>query len=183
EEQNIIVWMEHRAKREAEQINQTGHEVLDYVGGKISPEMQTPKLLWLKQHMPGTWAKVRKFFDLADFLVYRSTGIDVRSVCTTTCKWTYMAHENSDHIDSIGRWNDSFFEAIGLDDISANNYQKIGTSVRPVGESVGTGLTNKAARELGLTPETAVGVGIIDAHAGGLGLLGMSLENEDNINL
>jgi D-ribulokinase len=53
--QNIIVWMDHRAKKEAGEINKTGHQVLKYVGGVISPEMQTPKLLWLKRHHPETW--------------------------------------------------------------------------------------------------------------------------------
>ena len=37
--QNIIVWMDHRAIRQAEIINETGPEVLRYVGGRISPEM------------------------------------------------------------------------------------------------------------------------------------------------
>ncbi|MBN0509416.1 hypothetical protein JTM45_33910, partial [Pseudomonas aeruginosa] len=47
-DRNIIVWMDHRATGQAEKINATGHPVLRYVGGKISPEMQTPKILWLK---------------------------------------------------------------------------------------------------------------------------------------
>ena len=46
---NIIMWMDHRAAEQAERINATQHEVLKYVGGKISLEMQTPKLLWLKE--------------------------------------------------------------------------------------------------------------------------------------
>ena len=67
-EQNIIVWMDHRAITQAERINATKHRVLDFVGGIISPEMQTPKMLWLKQHMPTTWANAGYLFDLPDFL-------------------------------------------------------------------------------------------------------------------
>ena len=55
-EQNIIVWMDHRAVAEAEAINRTRHEVLRYVGGVISPEMETPKLAWLKRHLPDSFA-------------------------------------------------------------------------------------------------------------------------------
>ncbi len=174
QEQNIIVWMDHRAKKEAEEINKTGHKVLDYVGGIISPEMETPKLLWLKRHMPDAWKKAALFFDLPDYLVYRATGEDVRSACTTTCKWTYLCHEESESDASIGRWDDSYFREIGLGDLADEGYMRIGQKVRPVGETVGQGLTRVAARDLGLLPGTAVGVSIIDAHAGGLGLLGMT---------
>ena len=79
-EQNIIVWMDHRAITQAERINAMHHRVLDYVGGIISPEMQTPKLLWLKQHMPNTWANAGYYFDLPDFLTWRATGDDTRSL-------------------------------------------------------------------------------------------------------
>ncbi|MDI6993248.1 ribulokinase, partial [Escherichia coli] len=47
-DRNIIVWMGHRATGQAEKINATGHPVLRDVGGKISPEMPTPKILWLE---------------------------------------------------------------------------------------------------------------------------------------
>ena len=46
---DVIMWMDHRAKEQAELINSDKHAVLRYVGGKMSLEMQPPKLLWLKQ--------------------------------------------------------------------------------------------------------------------------------------
>ncbi|MEX0720758.1 MAG: FGGY-family carbohydrate kinase [Balneolaceae bacterium] len=182
--QNVIVWMDHRAKQQAEEINQTGHDVLKYVGGVISPEMQTPKLLWLKKQHPDTWKRASAFFDLPDFMVYKATGTAVRSLCTTTCKWTYLGHEESRVEGSIGRWDDSFFKEIGLEDLPGEEYQKISQTIRPIGEAAGNGLTKSSAHELGLQAGTPVGVAIIDAHAGGLGLLGMKTEDDvDESNL
>src|ERR1700748_1044004 len=43
---NVIVWMDHRAIEETRRINETGDDVLRYVGGSISPEMEMPKLSW-----------------------------------------------------------------------------------------------------------------------------------------
>jgi len=166
-EQNVIVWMDHRAIAQADAINQTKHEVLRYVGGSISPEMETPKLAWLKQHRPESFAKTARFLDLPDFLSYRATGRDSRSHCTTVCKWTYLGHEN----DGRGAWSRSFFEQIGLGELLLDNARRIGSEVRPVGERVGV-LSERSARELGLVAGIPVGVSVIDAHAGGIGLLG-----------
>lgn len=168
DQQNVIVWMDHRAIPQAERINATKHAVLRFVGGVISPEMQTPKLLWLKEHLPLSWSRTRRFLDLPDFLTYRATGDDTRSLCTTVCKWTYLGHRGADG----SGWDRGYFQKIGLGDLAAESFQRIGQRIRPMGESLGRGLTEKAASELGLKPGTPVGVSIIDAHAGGLGLLG-----------
>lgn len=170
-EQNIIVWMDHRAVAQAERINRTRHPVLRYVGDVISPEMQTPKLLWLKENLPISWRNAARFLDLPDFLTYRATGDDTRSLCTTVCKWTYLGQCGP---DGAG-WSNDFFTQVGLGDLMAGGFQRIGQKVRPLGEPVGQGLTAQAARELGLQAGTPVGVAIIDAHAGGLGLLGATL--------
>jgi len=165
---NIIVWMDHRATEQADRINATRHRVLRYVGGKLSPEQEPPKLLWLKENLPSTWMNAGKFLDLADFMVCAATGNDVRSLCTVVCKWTYLGHERKH-----GRWDMSFFRQVGLEDLFENG--KVGASVRPIGTFAGP-LTERAAKELGLRPGIAVGVGIIDAHAGGVGVLGSALE-------
>lgn len=166
--QNVIVWMDHRAIPQAERINRTKHAVLRYVGGVISPEMQTPKLLWLKENLPAAWKRTAQFLDLPDFLTYRATGDDTRSLCTTVCKWTYLGHKGT----TGAGWETSYFKAIGLGDLAAEKFVRIGQTIRPMGEPIGSGLTAQAARELGLRPGIPVGVSIIDAHAGGLGLLG-----------
>lgn len=164
---NIIVWMDHRAIEFADFINSTGHPVLQYVGGKISPEMEPPKLRWIKDNLPKTWKDVGKFFDLADFMVFQSTGNDIRSLCTVVCKWGYLGHE--------GRWDGSFYEQIGLSDLFEG--EKVTANVKPMATFAGN-LKKEVAEHLGLTTDTAVGVGIIDAHAGGLGLLGSVWKDE-----
>ncbi len=166
---DVILWMDHRATPEAEEINAGGHRVLDYVGGRISPEMETPKLLWLSRHRPGAFAAARRFFDLPDWLTYRATGNEARSSCTVTCKWTYLAHEN--------RWDEGYFRAIGLGALADEGFQRIGTKIVAPGTPLG-GLAAQAAAELGLRPGTPVAAALIDAHAGGLGTLGVSLPGD-----
>ncbi|RLB64342.1 MAG: ribulokinase [Deltaproteobacteria bacterium] len=176
DDQNVIVWMDHRAIDQAERINATGHEVLKYVGGTISPEMEAPKLLWLRERLPESWIRARRFYDLPDFLTYRATCDETRSLCSTVCKWTYQGHEEPSAEGSLGRWDDSFWRQIGLGELVDEGYRRIGTRVRPMGEPLGQGLSELSARELGLRAGTAVGVSIIDAHAGGVGLLGAGLD-------
>lgn len=161
---NVVVWMDHRALADAAAINATGHPVLQFVGGSISPEMQTPKLRWLKRELPAAWARVHRWFDLPDYLTWRATGCDDRSLCTTVCKWTYLGHER--------RWDDSYFAAAGLADLGADGFARIGARVRVPGEALG-GLSPRAAEDLGLAPGTPVATALIDAHAGALGTLGV----------
>src|SRR5690606_40902641 len=68
---DTIVWLDHRAIAEADECTATGHRVLDFIGGVMSPEMQVPKLMWLKRHMSETWARAGHLFDLADFLGWK----------------------------------------------------------------------------------------------------------------
>lgn len=161
---NVIVWMDHRATGQADRINALGSPVLDYVGGTISPEMETPKLLWLSEELPTTFNGAGQFLDLADFLTWKATGSLARSICTVTCKWTYLAHEQ--------RWNDDYFRQIGLGALADEGFARIGTEIVAAGTPLGHGLTVPAADELGLAPGTAVSAGLIDAHAGGLGTVG-----------
>ena len=160
---DIIMWMDHRASEQTAQINATRDPALAYVGGEVGIEMELPKVLWLKQHFPDRYASAWRFFDLADYLVWRLGGADIASVCTLTCKWNYLAHE--------GRFSETLLRAVDLADL----LDKVPPTVLPLGSSAGK-LSGEAAAKLGLSAETVVATGIIDAHAGGLALVGAEPE-------
>jgi FGGY-family pentulose kinase len=159
---DTIVWLDHRALKQADECTRTGHEVLNYAGGVMSPEMEAPKLMWLKRHMPDTWARAGMMFDLADFLSWKATGSLARSQSTLTCKWTYLAHKDPG-------WQPDFLSQIGLEDLLEK--AALPPQASPVGGDLGA-LSTTAADDLGLTTTCHVGVGLIDAHAGALGVLG-----------
>lgn len=162
--------MDHRASKEAKRINSTNHELLKFVGGQVSLEMQCPKMLWLKSNMfLSCWKKAGKLFDLPDFLTWKCTGEDVRSLCSVTCKWNYDGLNNC--------WSEDFFNKIGLDDLCKNDFEKLGKQVIAPGTTIGHGLTEKCAKEFDLLPGTPVAASMIDAHAGALCLFGCNAED------
>src|SRR5258705_6210977 len=160
---NIIVWMDHRAIAEARLVNDTHDDVLRYVVVSISPEMEIPKLLWLRQHLPSSYRSAGHFFDLADYLSFSATGSTARSICTLACKWNFLAHER--------RWSNSYFESVGLGDLASDSYAKIGNEIVAPGTPLGAGLNKSAAPDLGLRGGTPVRASLLDAHAGGGGTI------------
>lgn len=170
---NVVMWADHRAIEEAEEITATHHRVLDYVGGTMSPEMELPKLLWLKRRLPDAWRRYGMALDLADYLAWRATGNVAISACTVTCKWTYLNHEATG-------WQADLLARIGLPDLLER--LRIPARALQLGGRAGT-LTQGAAADLGLMPGTPVGVGLIDAHAGGLGVLGGAADLDRRIAL
>lgn len=173
--QNIILWMDHRASEEAARINDTKHELLKCVGGKVSLEMEIPKVMWLKSHLnKECWSKLGKLFDLPDYLTWRCTGDDTRSLCSIVCKWNFDGFNHS--------WSRDFFEKIDLKDLCEDDFAILGKNVTTPGATIGKGLNEQAARELGLKVGTPVAGSMIDAHAGALSLFGCHAEGiEDDV--
>lgn len=159
---NILVWMDHRATAEAEEATASQSVVLRNVGGTMSPEMEVPKLMWLKRHRPDLWSELGFAGDLADYLTYRSSGSTARSVCTLGCKWTFDPDQNA--------WNREFLTDMGIEDMLARG--QLPDHAVPIGSPLGP-LAPQAARDLGLTESCQVATGLIDAHAGALGTIGL----------
>ncbi|KAM0815155.1 putative Nup93/Nic96-domain-containing protein [Seiridium cardinale] len=177
---NVILWLDHRPVEETEKINATGHNLLRYVGGKMSIEMEIPKVLWLKNNMPDELFDRCKFYDLADALTHLATGNETRSYCSTVCKQGFVPVG----VDgSVKGWQEDFYETIGLGDLVKDDFKRMGGvdgvsgKYASAGEIVGT-LSEKASRELGLPVGIAVGSGVIDAYAGWIGTVGAKVDTE-----
>ncbi|SCU85982.1 LANO_0C06260g1_1 [Lachancea nothofagi CBS 11611] len=173
-DQNIILWMDHRAIDETAQINATGDKCLKYVGGQMSVEMEIPKIKWLKNHLPDDKFKKCKFFDLADYLTFKASGKETRSFCSTACKQGLLPVGVE---GSTEGWSRDFLNEIGLEELIEDDFRRIGGSVTnsdkgknflSAGEFIGA-IDETVAEELGLSNHCVVGSGVIDAYAGWVG--------------
>ncbi|QDS75657.1 hypothetical protein FKW77_007150 [Venturia effusa] len=183
-DRNVILWLDHRPDEETKKINSTNHNLLRYVGGKMSIEMEIPKVLWLKNNMPGEKFERLKFYDLADALTHIATGNETRSFCSVVCKQGYVPVG----VDgSVKGWQEDFLTEIGLPELCEDNFKRMGGvngvngQYLTAGEPVGV-LSERAATDLGLLPGIAVGSGVIDAYAGWIGTVGAKVNlTEDTL--
>ncbi|MGH1454872.1 MAG: FGGY-family carbohydrate kinase [Paracoccaceae bacterium] len=157
---DTIAWFDHRAAEQAAICTKVGGPVLDRLGGTMSPEMQLPKLMWLKQQRPDLWSRLGHAMDLSDFLVSRASGAPKRSLCTMVAKWGYRA--------DLRGWPDGFLNSIGLDDA----VDRAGIHHAPALPGVRAGvLLARSAADLGLAVDCLVAQGMVDGYAGALGAL------------
>ncbi|KAF2852865.1 FGGY-family carbohydrate kinase-like protein [Plenodomus tracheiphilus IPT5] len=181
-DRNVILWLDHRPVEETNKINATNHNLLRYVGGKMSIEMEIPKVLWLKNNMPKELFDHCKFYDLTDALTHLATGSESRSFCSVVCKQGFVPVG----VDgSVKGWQEDFLKEIGLEDLCEDNFKRMGGvdnvngRYLTAGDLVGT-LSEKAAQEMGLSPGIAVGSGVIDAYAGWIGTVGAKVKLDDD---
>lgn len=143
--------------------------------------MDPPKILWLKENLyDACYARAAHFFSLPDYLVWRCTGKNVRSMCCLACKWLYKYDE------SEKRWDESFWRSIGLADLVDNEFGKIGgmrveNPFKNVNELT---IISEAREELGLCgSDLRVGVAMIDAHACSIGALAVAKKYASSLKL
>lgn len=72
-----VVWLDNRARREAQMIEaRFGRECVYNVTGQpeITAGWPASKLLWFKCELPEVWGRVKKIFMLEDYILYSLTG-------------------------------------------------------------------------------------------------------------
>lgn len=154
---NAIVWMDNRAKDEANHLrDKFSDEVCYQVCGQVGfdPCWPASKILWIRNHEPEVFARTSKFILLEDYIIYRMTGKYVAecSLLTSTVYWD---------ITTKKYWPEMLAE-LG---ISESQLPEIRESGEPVGK-----LLPAVAAELGLSAEAMVCTGGLDQAAGAIGV-------------
>ena len=155
-----IIWADTRAQAETAALIEAvgadrGYELL---GHRIDPTCSLPKMMWLRAHEPGSWARTSCVLQAKDFVTLRLTG--------RRCVDPSDASGSNAYDQHVGEWSAELLEAA---DIRPEVLPEILPSA-----SVSGGVTSEAARASGLREGTPVVVGGADGctSALGVGLVG-----------
>jgi L-ribulokinase len=159
----VKLWKHHAADKEAALINSRGAErnepFLQRYGGELSEEWMFPKMLQVLNEAPEIYEAADRFIEAGDWITMQLIGADIRSSCMAGYKGSWSKKEGYPSNEFLKTLHPDFEKAVK---------EKLSAKIYPVGSRAGF-LTNKMAEELGLTENTAVAVGIIDAHAAVIG--------------
>jgi L-ribulokinase len=153
----VKLWKHHAAQAQADRINALAAERneawLPRYGGKISSEWEFAKALQVLDEDPEVYARMDRWVESADWIVWQLCGNETRNACSAG----YKAIRQDGHYPSR-----EYLAALDADfaDFVA---QKIEGPVHELGGRAGD-LTAQAAEWTGLPEGIAVAVGNVDAH-------------------
>ncbi len=151
------LWKHHAAGGQAERINavarERGEPWLARYGGLISSEWEFAKGLQVLEEDPEVYARMDRFVEGADWIVWQLCGRETRNTCTAGYKGVYQdgGYPSEDYLRAL---NDGFGDFVSA---------KIGGPLSALGARAGD-LTAQAAAWTGLPEGIAVAVGNVDAH-------------------
>ena len=151
-----IVWLDTRAEDEARRINDAvaADELRLRRGATaVNTVDSAPKILWLRENEPETWAQTRHLVMLPDFIGLRLTGelrLDLSNAGSTA-----MVDRTQDD------WWQEMLDVVG---VPREWLSPLGGPGEPIGQ-----LTEEAADELGLREDATVSLGCNDQLAGAVG--------------
>jgi L-ribulokinase len=87
----VKLWKHSAAQRYAEAINRGGGSFLANFGGKVSGEWMLAKAAQIAAEAPDVWRRCDRFIEGGDWLVWRLTGREVRSLDFAAYKAQYDA--------------------------------------------------------------------------------------------
>ena len=152
---NAINWLDTRAGAQCEAIlaRYDAATLFTLTGKRAAPSYVLPKLMWLREHRPETWAATRKILMGHDYLVYRLCGEMVTDHSMAGGTLLYDLHAL--------HWSPSLLNAFG---ISAELLPTLCWPGTPLGR-----VRPNVAEELGLAPDVVVVTGGQDQKCAALG--------------
>jgi L-ribulokinase len=140
----VKLWKHQAAQPWAARINAAGGEFLEGFGGKLSAEWLLAKAAQIAEEAPELWAETDRFIEAGDWLVWRLTGNEARSLGLAAYKAQY-APEVGYPEGLVPRLREKLRDPI------------------PVGRAAG-GLTAWWRERAGVLGDAVVAVAVIDSH-------------------
>ncbi|HEX2307089.1 MAG TPA: ribulokinase [Jatrophihabitantaceae bacterium] len=153
----VKLWRHHAAQPQADRINALAEERnekwLPRYGGLISSEWEFAKGLQVLEEDPEIYARMERWVEAADWIIWQLTGTYVRNACTTGYKGIYQdgGYPTPEFLAAL---NPEFADFVST---------KLDQPIAQLGDRAGS-LTERAAEWTGLPAGIAVAVGNVDAH-------------------
>jgi L-ribulokinase len=153
----VKLWKHHAAQPHADRINELAHARqepwINRYGGLISSEWEFAKGLQLFEEAPEVYARMDRWVEAADWIVWQLTGDYVRNACTAGYKGIRQdgVYPTRDFLEALNPAFGGFVD------------EKLDQPIGELGEAAGR-LSAEAAAWTGLPEGIAVAVGNVDAH-------------------
>ena len=148
-----MIWLDRRAKREADQMASL-EELIPITGNRSDPSNFAPKVMWIRRNLPEVYERTSLFLHCNSYLAFRLTGSF--SMDRSQAGMSQLCEISS------GEYSSTLLQETGID---TRKLPPIYDCTDMVGK-----LTTAAARECGLVPGTPVVAGAMDNVAATVGL-------------
>lgn len=148
-----LIWMDRRAEEESAQVREKIGEELIFreTGNGIDSYFGYTKLLWVQNHEPQNWVKIRHILPIHSYIIYKMTGIlsvDYCSAGNVGGIYDYNTHS----------WSEEMCRLLGIP------FQTLPGSFHRPEELVGT-LNKEYQEKLGLPHKVPLCAGTVDCIA------------------
>ncbi|WP_082632115.1 ribulokinase [Algoriphagus resistens] len=164
----MVLWKDHTAIQEAAEITALsktwgGEDFTKYSGGIYSSEWFWAKILSIHRKDKTVAKAAFSWMEHCDFITAILTGSNPKQIKRSRCA---AGHKAMWHEDWQGLPSKEFLGLLdfSLSSLRDNLYSQTYTSNEPAGK-----ISQEWASTLGLSEETLIAVGTIDAHAGAVG--------------
>lgn len=151
-----ILWCDQRTQEECDYLNQEIglDNLISWVGNQALTGFTAPKLLWLKEHEPDNFKRIRKIMLPKDYLQYKLTGVFASDVSDASGTLLLDVEHK--------QWSKEMMDVIG---ITQKQLPRLYESFEQSGV-----LKKELAEEFGIHNEVCIAAGAGDQAAGATGV-------------